>query len=147
MIAVPLFTLDFSGTMTASSSRTTNRNLPLILVAAGLVLTAIVIYRTGSSQCDPQAAEAALGTYAEQGIHGTSRPPSLSNLLWVHVGPRWQALPLAEKQTLDRVVRCAATTLDDQGHPTWQAAYYDNTTGTIVALTSREYGFRLKQAE
>ena len=82
-----------------------------------------------------------------QGIRGTSRPPSLSNLLWVHVGPRWRALPLAEKQALDKVVRCAATMLDDQGRPAWQAAYYDNTTGKIVALTSREYGFRLKAAE
>ncbi len=133
--------------MTTSPSRTTRRILPLILVAAGLVLTAIVIYRTGSSQCDPQTAEAMLTTYAGQGIQGTSHPPSLSNLLWVHVGPRWHALPLAEKHALDRVVRCAATTLDAQGQPTWQAAYYDNATGAIVALTSREYGFRLKEAE
>ncbi len=118
-----------------------------MLVVAGLVVAAIVIYRTGSSQCDPQAAEATLATYTEKGIRGTSRPPSLSNLLWIHVGPRWHALPLAEKHTLDKVVRCAATTLDDQGRSAWQAAYYDNTTGTIVALTSREYGFRLKEAE
>ncbi len=133
--------------MTASSSRVTKRLLPLILVATGLVLAAIVIYQTGSSQCDPQAAETALATYAEKGIQGTSRPPSLSNLLWVHVGPRWHALPLSEKHTLDRVVRCAATMTDAQGRPAWQAAYYDTTTGTIVALTSREYGFRLKEAE
>lgn len=133
--------------MTGSSFRTANKILPLMLVVAGLVVAAIVIYRTGSSQCDPQAAEAALATYADQGIRGTSRPPSLSNLLWVHVGPRWHALPLAEKQALDKVVRCAATTLDDRERPTWQAAYYDNATGTIVALTSREYGFRLKEAE
>ena len=118
-----------------------------MLVVAGLVFAAIVIYRTGPSQCDPQAAEATLATYADQGIRSTSHPPSLSNLLWVHVGPRWHALPLAEKQALDKVVRCAATTLDDQGRSTWQAAYYDDTTGTIVALTSREYGFRLKEAE
>ena len=133
--------------MAASSSRTTNRILPLSLLGVTLVLLAIVVYWSGSPQCDPQAAEAALGAYAEKGIHGTSRPPSLSNLLWVHVGPRWHALPLAEKHTLDRMVRCAATTLDDQGRPAWQAAYYDNTTGTIVALTSREYGFRLKQVD
>lgn len=133
--------------MTGSSFRTANKILPLILVAAGLVLTAIVIYWSRVPQCEPQAAEATLSTYADQGIRGTSRPPSLSNLLWVHVGSRWHALPLAEKQALDKVVRCAATTLDDRGRPTWQAAYYDNATGVIVALTSREYGFRLKGAE
>jgi len=133
--------------MTGSSFRTANKVLPLSLVAASLVLTAIVVYRSGVPQCEPQAAEAALATYADQGIRGTSHPPSLSNLLWVHVGPRWHALPLAEKQALDKVVRCAATTLDDQGRAAWQAAYYDNTTGAVVALTSREYGFRLKEAE
>ena len=133
--------------MTGSSFRASKRVLPLSLMAVCLFLLAIVIHRTGSSQCDPQAAKATLAASAEQGIHGTSRPPSLSNLLWVHVGPRWHALPLAGKQALDRVVRCAATTLNDQGHPTWQAAYYDNATGTIVALTSREYGFRLKDSE
>ncbi len=133
--------------MTAASFRVSNRILPLSLVAVGLVLTAIVVYRTGSPQCDPRAAEATLATYAEKGIHGTSHPPSLSTLLWVHVGPRWHVLPLDEKRALDRVVRCAATRLDDRGHPTWQAAYYDDTTGAIVALTSREYGFRLKTSE
>ncbi|MYH01789.1 MAG: hypothetical protein F4142_04260 [Nitrospira sp. SB0675_bin_23] len=131
--------------MTGSSFRTANKILPLVLVAAGLVLTAIMVYWSRIPQCEPQAAEATLATYADQGIQGTSHPPSLSNLLWVHVGPRWHALPLAEKQSLDKVVRCAATTLDDRGRPAWQAAYYDNATGTIVALTSREYGFRLKE--
>ena len=133
--------------MTRSSFRTANRVLPLSLVAVGLVLAAIVVYQSGVPQCDPQTAEAELAAYADQGIQGTSHPPSLSNLLWVHVGPRWHALPLSEKHTLDRVVRCAATTTDAQGRPAWQAAYYDTTTGTIVALTSREYGFRLKEAE
>ncbi|MDE0144926.1 MAG: hypothetical protein OXI53_00645 [Nitrospira sp.] len=133
--------------MTGSSFRTANKILPLSLVAAGLVLTAIVVYWSRVPQCEPQAAEATLSTYADRGIRGTSHPPSLSNLLWVHVGSRWHALPLAEKQSLDKVVRCAATTLDDRGRPTWQAAYYDNATGAIVALTSREYGFRLKEAE
>ena len=133
--------------MTGSSFRTSNRILPLSLVAASFVLLAIVVYRSGSPQCDPAAAEATLATYAEKGIRGTSHPPSLSNLLWVHVGPRWHALPLAGKKALDQVVRCAATTLDDQGQPTWQAAYYDNATGNIVALTSRQYGFRLKDVE
>lgn len=138
---------DVHGMMTRSPIRTSKRLLPLSVVAVSLLLLAIVIYRSGSSQCDPRAAEAALATFADQGIQGTSHPPSLSNLLWVHVGPRWHALPLAEKKTLDQVVRCAATTLDDRGQPTWQAAYYDNATGTIVALTSRQYGFRLKGAE
>ncbi len=133
--------------MTGSSFRTANKILPLSLVAAGLLLTAMVVYWPGRPQCDPQAAEAALATYAGQGIRGTSRPPSLSNLLWVHVGPRWHALPPDEKHALDTIVRCAATTRDAQGRATWQAAYYDNATGTIVALTSREYGFRLKEAE
>ena len=133
--------------MTGASFRASKRILPLSLVAVSVVLLAIVVYRFESPQCDPQAAEATLATSVEQGILGTSRPPSLSNLLWIHVGPRWHALPLAEKKALDTVVRCAATTLDDQGHPTWQAAYYDNRAGTIVALTSRQYGFRLKDAE
>ena len=133
--------------MTGSFFRASNRALRIILVAMGFLFLAIVIYRTGSPQCDPREAEAALATYAERGIHGTSHPPSLSNLLWVHVGPRWHALSLAEKRALDQAVRCAATTLDDQEHPTWQAAYYDNTTGKIVALTSRQYGFRLKSSE
>lgn len=133
--------------MTKVSFRASKRILPLSLVAVSVVLLAIVVYRIESPQCDPQAAEATLTTYADKGISGTSRPPSLSNLLWVHVGPRWHALPLAEKKALDTVVRCAATTLDDRGQLTWQAAYYDNTAGTIVALTSRQYGFRLKDAE
>ena len=133
--------------MNRSSLRASKRILPLSVVAVGFVLLAIVVYQPGSSQCDPQAAEATLTTYAGKGIRGTSRPPSLSNLLWVHVGPRWHALPLAEKKALDKVVRCAATTLDDRGQPAWQAAYYDDKTGKIVALTSRQYGFRLKNAE
>ena len=133
--------------MTGASFRASKRILPLSLVAVSFVLLAIVVYRFEFPQCDPQAAEATLTTYADKGISGTSRPPSLSNLLWIHVGPRWHALPLAEKKALDTVVRCAATTLDDRGHPTWQAAYYDNRAGTIVALTSRQYGFRLKDAE
>ena len=133
--------------MTVASFQTSKRFLRLSLAAVSFVLLAIVVYRFESPQCDPQAAEATLATYTDQGIRGTSRPPSLSNLLWVHVEPRWHALPLAEKKALDKVVRCAATMLDDRGQPTWQAAYYDNTAGTIVALTSRQYGFRLKDAE
>ncbi len=132
---------------TGSPFRTSNRTLPIGMAAVGVVLLAILAHCSGTSPCQPQEAEAALATYAEQGIHGTNRPPSMSNLLWVHVGPRWHALPLDEKKDLDKVVRCAATTLDDQGQPTWQAAYYDKSTGTIVALTSRQYGFRLKVSE
>lgn len=133
--------------MNGSFFRASKRILPLSLMAVSFMLLAIVVYRTESPQCDPQAAKAALATYAEKGIHGTSRPPSLSNLLWIHVGPQWHALSLAEKQTLDKVVRCAATTLNDRGQASWQAAYYDNATGKIAALTSRQYGFRLKDPE
>ena len=133
--------------MPVSSFRASNPVLQISLVAVGVVLLAIVVYQSGSPQCDPQEAEATLTTYADKGIHGTNHPPSLSNLLWVHIGPQWHALPLAEKKALDQVVRCAATTLDDRGQPTWQAAYYDQTTGNIVALTSRQYGFRLKNSE
>ncbi len=133
--------------MTGPSFRTSKRLLPITVAGLSLVLVAIVIYWSGPLQCDPQQAEATLTTLADQGVQGTSHPPSLSNLLWVHVGPQWHALSLAEKKTLDRVVRCAATTPDEQGRPTWQAAYYDNATGTIVALTSRQYGFRLNQSD
>ena len=49
--------------MIASSFRASNRILPLILVAVGFVLLAILVYRSGFSQCDPQEAEATLATY------------------------------------------------------------------------------------
>jgi len=133
--------------MAASPFRAFNRTLPISLAGMSLLVIAILTYQLGSPQCDPQEAETKLASYTQQGIHGTNHPPSMSNLLWVHVGPRWHALPLAEKKTLDHVVRCAATTIDDRGHSTWQAAYYDTMTGRIVALTSREYGFRLKNSE
>ncbi len=112
-----------------------------------LFLLAIWVYWLEPPPCNPQEAEATLATYADKGIHGTTHPPSMSNLLWVHIGPQWHALPLAEKKALDKVVRCAATILDDQGQPSWQAAYYDKTTGNMVALTSRQYGFRLKNSD
>ncbi len=132
--------------MTVSPLRLPGRFLPVGLVAVILLLAALWMARSGPPPCDPQEAEAALAHAADRGIHGANRPPSLSNLLWVHVGPRWHALPLADKHALDRIVRCAARTIDDQGQPTWQAAYYDQQTGNMVALTSRRYGFRLQTA-
>lgn len=123
--------------------QSSSRLLQISLVAMSFLLLAAWVYWLETPPCNPQEAEAALATYADKGIHDTTHPPSMSNLLWVHVGPQWHALPLAEKRALDKVVRCAATTLDDEGQPTWQAAYYDNVTGKIVALTSRQYGFRL----
>ncbi len=133
--------------VTGSSLRTPGRILPVGLAAVSLLLAAIWMTMSWSPSCDPQEAETALAHSADLGIHGANRPPSLSNLLWVHVGPRWHALPLADKRTLDAVVRCAARTIDDRGQPTWQAAYYDQRTGKMVALTSRRYGFRLKTVE
>ncbi len=132
--------------MTVASLRTPGLALPVGLVAVSLLVAALWMARSGSPPCDPQDAEATLANSADRGVHGLNRPPSLSNLLWMHVGPRWHALPLADKQSLDNIVRCAARTIDDQGQPTWQAAYYDTQTGNMVALTSRRYGFRLKTA-
>ncbi len=114
-----------------------------ILLVGGVAYTLIAL-EPFAKPCDPKAAEANLLNFTAQGIRGVGRPPSLSNLLWVHVGPEWHALPKKERASLDRIVRCAATTIDDQGQPTWQAAYYDHETGKLVALTSRRYGFRLK---
>ena len=114
-----------------------------ILLVGGVVYT-FIASESAPEPCNPKAAEANLANLLNQGIRGVGRPPSLSNLLWVHVGPEWHALPKKERASLDRVVRCAATTIDDQGQPTWQAAYYDHETGKLVALTSRRYGFRLK---
>ena len=131
--------------MAVSFLRPTNRLLPISLAVAGLLLAAPWVFQSRAPVCDPQAAEAELGDSADKGIHGTNRPPSASNLLWVHVGPQWYALPQAEKESLDKLVRCAATIRDDQGQPTWQAAYYDATSGEIAALSSRQYGFRLKR--
>ena len=114
-----------------------------ILLVGGVVYT-FIASESAPEPCNPKAAEANLASLLNQGIRGVGRPPSLSNLLWVHVGPAWYALPKNERASLDRIVRCAATTIDDQGQPTWQAAYYDQETGILVALTSRQYGFRLK---
>ncbi|MDD9819567.1 MAG: hypothetical protein OXR07_01655 [Nitrospira sp.] len=133
--------------MTVSLRQTGNRALPIGLVAGVVLLAAVWMTRSGSPPCNPQEAEATLARSADQGILGVNRPPSLSKLLWVHVGPRWHRLSLADKQSLDAIVRCAARTVDDQGQHVWQAAYYDQQTGDMVALTSRQYGFRLKQPD
>ena len=84
--------------MADSPFRAFNRTLPISLVGVSLFLVAILTYQLGSTQCDPKEAETKLASYAQQGIHGTNHPPSMSNLLWVHVGPRWHALPLTEKK-------------------------------------------------
>lgn len=94
--------------------------------------------------CDPKAAELHLSTYRNHGIERVHHPPSLSNLLWITVGPEWHALAKKDKDEVDKIVRCAATTIDELGEPTWQAAYYDGGSGKLVALTSKKYGFRLE---
>ena len=94
--------------------------------------------------CVPSAAETLLSTYRDRGIEQVHHPPSLSNLLWITVGPEWHELSKQDKDTIDKIVRCAATVIDDLGQPTWQAAYYDTQSGKLVALTSKQYGFRLK---
>ena len=97
--------------------------------------------------CDSQAAHAELKTLGGKGIRNTGHGSSLTNLLWIYVGPKWHALPLKEKRSIDKIVTCAAQTIDDQGQPTWQAAYYDYKSGKMAALTSKRYGFRLKTPE
>ena len=97
--------------------------------------------------CNPKTSQAKLKTLTDQGIRNTGHGSSLTNLLWIYVGPKWHALPMAEKLSIDKVVSCAATTIDDQGQPTWQAAYYDYQSGKMAALTSKRYGFRLKADE
>lgn len=97
--------------------------------------------------CDPQRAHAKLKTLADKGIRNTGHGSSLTNLLWIYVGPKWHALPLEEKLSIDKVASCAATTIGDQGQPTWQAAYYDYQSGKMAGLTSKRYGFRLKAEE
>ncbi len=97
-----------------------------------------------SYTCNPQRAEANLLNYSAQGILQFERPPSMSNLLWVHVEPEWHALSREEKKAIDKIVQCAATIFDDLGQTTWQAAYYDRESGNLVALTSKKYGFRIQ---
>ncbi len=124
---------------------------PLFAVLS-LVIMGIAGYWVWTTQfapipCDPRAAHAKLKTLSDKGIRNTGRGSSLTNLLWIYVGPKWHALPLKEKQAIDKIVNCAATRMDDQGQPTWQAAYYDYKSGKMAALTSKRYGFRLKADE
>ncbi len=133
------------------SDTPTQQPKPLFAVLS-LLIIGVVGYWVWTIQlapipCDPQAAHAKLKTLAEKGIRNTGRGSSLTNLLWIYVGPKWHALSLKEKQSIDKIVNCAATTIDDQGRPTWQAAYYDYKSGKMAALTSQRYGFRLKTPE
>ena len=124
---------------------------PIYLVLALLIL-GVSGYWAWTTQfapitCDPQAAHRELRNLSDKGIRNTGHGSSLTNLLWIYVGPKWHALPLEEKQAIDKIVSCAATTIDEQGQPTWQAAYYDYKSGKMSALTSKRYGFRLKADE
>lgn len=110
-----------------------------------MLLAGGYLFWESGDPCHPEEAEATLNKLSSLGVRGVRHPPSLSNLLWIHVGPKWHALSRDEQITIDQTVRCAARTLDAQGQPTWQAAYYDHHTGKLVALTSRRYGFRLQQ--
>ena len=119
------------------------------LFALGLTLLACGVgawwfFGDHSLPCDPPASAARLSTYQHRGIQRVHHPPSLSNLLWVTVGPEWHALSDTEKHVIDKEVRCAATIIDDLGQVTWQAAYYDAESGKLVALTSKKYGFRIQ---
>jgi len=116
----------------------------LIIVVAGYIVWTTQL---APITCDPEVAQTKLKTLADKGIRNTGHGSSLTNLLWIYVGPKWHALPLKEKQFIDKIVSCAATTIDDQGQPTWQAAYYNYQSGKMAALTSKRYGFRLKTQE
>ncbi|MFB3071471.1 MAG: hypothetical protein ACE1ZK_05335 [Nitrospirales bacterium] len=134
--------------MSKSSSLTSKP----IFVVLSLVLLGAVGYWVWTTQyapitCDSKAAHAELKTLGDKGIRNTGHGSSLTNLLWIYVGPKWHALPLKEKRSIDKIVTCAAQTIDDQGQPTWQAAYYDYKSGKMAALTSKRYGFRLKTPE
>lgn len=124
---------------------------PLFAVISLLVICAAGYWvwttQLASTVCNPEAAQAQLKTLKHKGIRNTGHGSSLTNLLWIYVDPKWHALPIDEKQSIDKIVSCAATTIDDQGQPTWQAAYYDYQSGKMAALTSKRYGFRLKNKE
>lgn len=113
-----------------------------LLLTAGIIV-GLTVFNTRDTSCDPQAATGMLDDLKQHGILRVQHPPSLSNLLWVHVGPTWHALTFEEKKSLDRTVRCLALTKDDKGQTTWRAAYYNDATGKLAALTSKQYGFRL----
>lgn len=97
--------------------------------------------------CDPKTSLAKLHALKDKGIRNTGQGSSLTNLLWIYVGPKWHAISMEEKRSIDKIVRCAAQTIDDQGKPNWQAAYYNFDSGKMAALTSLRYGFRLKADE
>ena len=134
--------------MSGNPSPNTN---PLYLVLSLLLIGALGygVWTTqfGSTPCNPGAAQEKLKTFQDQGIRNTGHGSSLTNLLWIYVDARWYSLPMDEKLAIDKVASCAATRLDEQGHPTWQAAYYDHESGKLVALTSQRYGFRQKADE
>lgn len=96
------------------------------------------------SFCEGLEHEPLLEAIKRKGVQRVQPSPSLSNTLWVFVGPTWQELPLADKKALDEKVRCLALSINEEGEPTWRSAYYDDTSGNLVALSSRQYGFRLK---
>ena len=122
-------------------------HLLLILLLIGTLGYGVWKIQFAAKPCDPQAAHAQLKTFSEKGIRNTGHGSSLTNLLWIYVDQKWYALSKKEKLSMDRIVACAAMRIDDQGQPTWQAAYYDHKSGKIAALTSRRYGFRIKANE
>lgn len=133
-------------------SQSPNQQSKPLYAVLSLLILGVASYGVWKTQfspihCDPQEALAMVKTFSEKGIRNTGRGSSLTNLLWIYVGPKWYALPMEEKLVLDKVVSCAATTIDDQGQPTWQAAYYDYQSGKMAGLTSKRYGFRLQADE
>ena len=122
-------------------------HLLLILLLIGTLGYGVWKIQFAAKPCDPQAAHAQLKTLSGKGIRNTGHGSSLTNLLWIYVDQKWYALSKKEKLSMDRIVACAAMRIDDQGQPTWQAAYYDHKSGKIAALTSRRYGFRIKANE
>ncbi len=133
-------------------SQSPNQQSKPLYVLLSLLILGLAGYGVWETQfapvyCDSQEALAKLKTFSEKGIRNTGRGSSLTNLLWIYVGPKWYALPMDEKLSIDKVVSCAATIIDEQGKPTWQAAYYDYQSGKMAGLTSMRYGFRLKADE
>ena len=122
-------------------------HLLLILLLIGTLGYGAWKIQFSARPCDPQAAHAQLKTLSGKGIRNTGHGSSLTNLLWIYVDQKWYALSKKEKLSMDKIVACAAMRIDDQGQPTWQAAYYDHKSGKIAALTSRRYGFRIKANE
>lgn len=122
-------------------------HLLLILLLIGTLGYGVWKIQFAARPCDPQAAHAQLKTFSGKGIRNTGHGSSLTNLLWIYVDQKWYALSKKEKLSMDKIVACAAMRIDDQGQPTWQAAYYDHKSGKIAALTSRRYGFRIKANE